>query len=522
MREPVPPIGSRISALAAQDPAAPALTCAGRTLTRAELDASTNRLARAYQQLGVGVGDYVTIAVPNSIEWIQAAIACWKLGAVPQPLSARLPDAEFEALLALRPQALVVGRADPRGVSPSLPSGFTPEQTLSDAALPEAISPVWKAMASGGSTGRPKLIEAGGDSRVPAAIGHPLGAQEGDVNLVSVPLSHNTGFTTAAVGLLMGHHLVVMPRFDAQEFLRLITEHKVTFLATVPTIMQRLLPVYRANPAAYDLSSIRRFWHLAAPCPPSVKAAWIELLGPEVVWELYGGTELQALTFISGGQWLTHRGSVGVVVSGEMKVLDDDGRECAPGEIGEIFMRPGPGSRPTYRYIGAAADSRDGWDSLGDLGYFDADGYLYLSDRRVDMFTVGGRNVYPAEIESALSAHPDVLSCLVVGVPDEDLGQVPYALVQAGEGTDRDESAVLDFVRGRLAGYKVPRIVEFVEQPLRDDAGKARRSAVRAEVIARLQARAGREESCPVGECARPGTPSAAGPAGTALRPVRS
>ena len=122
-----------------------------------------------------------------------------------------------------------------------------------------------------------------------------------------------------------------------------------------------------------------------------------------------------------------------------MKVLDDDGDECPPGVVGEIYMRPSPGSAPTYRYIGATAKSRDGWDSLGDLGYFDEDGFLYLNDRRVDMFTVGGRNVYPAEIESALSAHPDVLSCLVVGVPDEDLGQVPYAIVQA-DGLD--EAAV--------------------------------------------------------------------------------
>ena len=267
----------------------------------------------------------------------------------------------------------------------------------------------------------------------------------------------------------------------------------MTFLATVPTVMQRLLPVYRADPDAFDLSSIRVFWHLAAPCPPAVKQAWIELLGPEAVWELYTGTELQAVTFITGDQWLTHRGSVGPVVVGEMKVLDDDGRECAPGEVGEIYLRPTPGDAPTYRYVGATAKTRDGWDSLGDLGYFDEDGYLYLSDRRVDMFTVGGRNVYPAEIESALSAHPDVLSCLVVGVPHEDLGQVPYALVQAArspEAAALDEAAVTEFLRERVAGYKVPRTVEFVDSPLRDDAGKARRSAVRAEIIARLQARA--------------------------------
>jgi bile acid-coenzyme A ligase len=153
--------------------------------------------------------------------------------------------------------------------------------------------------------------------------------------------------------------------------------------------------------------------------------------------------------------------------------------------VGEIYMRPSPGSAPTYRYVGATAKSRDGWDSLGDLGYFDADGFLYISDRRVDMFTVGGRNVYPAEIEAALSEHPDVLSCLVVGVPHEDLGQVPYALVQAG--AELDEQTVQAFLHDRIAGYKVPETVEFVDAPLRDDAGKARRSAVRNEIMARLR-----------------------------------
>ncbi|MGA9492093.1 MAG: AMP-binding protein, partial [Mycobacterium sp.] len=264
MTEPVPPIGTQISALAALAPDEPAVTCDGRTLTRAELDRSTNRLARAYAERGVGVGDYVTMVLPNSIEWIQATVACWKLGAVPQPLSARLPDAELQGLLELRPPALLVGRGGDRQLGkagrsgsptegsehsqiPSVPAGFTPDPELSDESLPEAVSPVWKAMGSGGSTGRPKLIESGGDSRIPAAIGYPLGAQEGDTTLMPVPLSHNTGFTTATIALLMRHHLVLMSRFEPQQFLRLITEHGVTFLTTVPTIMQRTLPVYHAD-----------------------------------------------------------------------------------------------------------------------------------------------------------------------------------------------------------------------------------------------------------------------------------
>ena len=486
---PVPPIGTAMSRLATQDPDAPAVTHNGRTLTRGELESSTNRLARAYAELGVRQGDYVTIALPNSIEWVSAVVATWKLGAIPQPLSSRLPDTEYGHLLDLRERALLVGRPDPRGMVPSVPGDFEPAPAVSDAALPEAVSPALKSMASGGSTGRPKLIEAGVNGRFAGdVVAAMMGNRASDTQLVSVPLSHNTGFTSATTALATGQHLVLMSRFDPQEFLQLITDYRVNYLATVPTIMQRLLPVYRADPDSYDLSSVTRWWHLAAPCPPTVKEAWIDILGPEVVWELYGGTELQALTFISGTEWLTHRGSVGRVVTGEMRVLDENGAQCPPGVVGEIYMRPKPGSKPTYRYIGSTARQHDGWDSLGDLGWFDDEGYLYLADRRVDMFTVGGRNVYPAEIENALAEHPAVLSCLVVGVPHTDLGQVPHALVHASADHDLDEAGVAAFVAERLADYKVPRSVEFVDTPLRDDAGKARRTAVREEVIARRTA----------------------------------
>lgn len=486
------PIGTQLFQLAAAAPDAPAVTCSGRTITRAELESTSNRLARAYAELGVGVGDYVTVALPNSLEWVRAVTAVWKLGAIPQPLSPRMPNAEFAALLDLKPRALIIGRPDPRGIAASVTDDFAGSADLSDSPLPEAVSPTWKSLASGGSTGRPKLIEAGGDGRIDAEfLAGLMGNLPSDTHLVPVPLSHNTGFTSAAIALLTGQHLVLMPRFDPEEFLRLISECRVNYLATVPTIMQRALPVYRAAPDRYDLTSLRRFWHLAAPCPPNIKEAWIDLVGPEAVWELYGGTELQALTFINGTEWLSHRGSVGRVVAGEMTVLDDDGHRCPPGVVGEIYMRPKPGNAPTYRYVGSTAKSHGDWESLGDLGWFDEDDYLYLADRRVDMFTLGGRNVYPAEIENALSEHPAVLSCLVVGIPHEDLGQVPYALVHTAD-QGLDAAAVRAFVAERLADYKVPRSVEFVDAPLRDDAGKARRTAVRDAVIQRLRAQADR------------------------------
>lgn len=493
-RSEVAPIGTRLSQLATKAPESPAVTCDGQTITRAELESTSNRLARAYAERGVTIGDYVTVALPNSIEWVRAVAAVWKLGAIPQPLSPRMPDAEFGSLLNLKPRSLIVGRPDPRGITPWVAGDFSGSAALSDSPLPEAVSPTWKSLASGGSTGRPKLIEAGGDGRVDAEfLAGLMGNLPTDTHLVPVPLSHNTGFTSAAIALLTGQHLILMPRFDPEDYLRLISDHSVNYVATVPTIMQRALPVYRAAPGRYDLSSLRRMWHLAAPCPPNVKEAWIDLVGPDTVWELYGGTELQALTFISGTEWISHRGSVGRVVAGEMIVFDDHGHPCPPGVVGEIYMRPKPGNAPTYRYVGSTATSIGDWDSLGDLGWFDEDGYLYLADRRVDMFTLGGRNVYPAEIENALSEHPAVLSCLVVGVPHEDLGQVPHALVQAAptERPNIDEAAIRAFVAERLADYKVPRSVEFVDSPLRDDAGKARRTAVRDAVIARRRVRAG-------------------------------
>lgn len=486
----IPPIGTRLSRLAALAPELPAITCDGVTLTRGELDAFSNRLARAYQDLGVRAGDYVTIALPNSVEWIQAAVAAWKLGAIVQPLSARLPEAEFTGLLELAPRALLVGREDPRGVTPSVPVGFTPSEAVPAGPLEEAVSPSWKAMPSGGSTGRSKLIEVNQDSRVdPAGASQLFTLRENGTQLVTGPLSHNTGLSMTVLGLLLGQHIVLMSRFDPEKCLRLIGKHRVEFTATVPTVMRRLLPVYQADPDAYDLTSLEYLWHTAEPCPPSVKQAWIDILGPDAVHELYSGTELQAITMISGSEWLAHRGSVGTVIMGEIKVLDEHGQECAPGVVGEIFMRSGPEGDPTYRYIGSEATTRDGWETLGDLGWFDEDGFLYLSDRRVDMFNVGGRKVYPAEVEVALIEHPDVLSCIVIGIPDDDLGQVPGVVIEKAAGSTLDAESVRTYLKGRVEGYKVPRHVEFATEPLRDDAGKARRSQVRRDVVRRLAAR---------------------------------
>jgi bile acid-coenzyme A ligase len=199
--------------------------------------------------------------------------------------------------------------------------------------------------------------------------------------------------------------------------------------------------------------------------------------------ELYAGTEAQAVTVITGSEWLAHRGSVGQVTIGEMAIFDDEGRRLPAGETGEIYMRRPAGFPATYKYLGATPKTlADGWESLGDIGWFDADGYLYLADRRTDMILVGGSNVYPAEIESALEEHPAVQSVAVIGLPDDDLGAKVHAIVQVRSPVSADELTA--HLADRLVTYKQPRSYEFVEEALRDDAGKVRRSALRE---ARLQ-----------------------------------
>jgi len=205
-----------------------------------------------------------------------------------------------------------------------------------------------------------------------------------------------------------------------------------------------------------------------------------------VVMELYAGTEAQAVTIISGAEWLTHRGSVGKVTVGEMKAFGEDGQPLGPRETGEIYMRRPEGAPPTYKYIGATAKTLEGgWESLGDIGWFDEEGYLYLADRRTDMILVGGSNVYPAEVEAAIEEHPAVQSVAVIGLPDDDLGNKVHAIVQTkGVVTPEELKAHL---ADKLVSYKQPRSFEFVDEPLRDDAGKVRRTALRDERIAKMK-----------------------------------
>jgi bile acid-coenzyme A ligase len=451
------------------------------SVSRAQLDRRTNALARAYADLGVRSGDMVTVALPNGLAFVEACIATWKLGATPQPVSARLPAAELEAVVALAEPALLVGaEVDGRQC---LPLGWEPDPSYDDGELPDVVSAEWKAPTSGGSTGRPKLIVA----TVPGLFDPDVPAvpylRRDDVQLVPGPLYHNGPFMYAFRGLLCGHTVVLMRRFDAAQALALVERHRVGFTMVVPTMMQRMwrLP---ERPEA-DVSSVHTLLHLGAPCPPWLKRAFLDWLGPDRVLELYAGTEGNGITVISGREWLDHPGSVGRPALGSsVRVLDPETRAVLPpGEVGEVFLMPATGPGTTYRYVGAEPTAVDGWETLGDLGHVDADGYLYVSDRSADLVLSGGSNVYPAEVEAALDSHPAVRSSCVIGLPDDDLGERVHALVDAPAGVDVAD--LLAHVGERLARYKVPRSVELVDGPLRDDAGKVRRSAVRAERVGR-------------------------------------
>ena len=475
-------LGARLSQLAAQRPHRPAVSDQVRTVTWEDLDRRTNRLARGLEAAGVRAGDLVTVGLPNSVDFVEACFGLWKAGATPQPISFRLPAHEAEAVMDLAQTPILIASdtiesARPRFDVPSLLALSDDDNPVQD-----RTAPYYKAPTSGGSTGRPKLILSGGPGVfTPSPDG--IGAYRtpgDDVMIMPGPLYHNGPFTSSFGGLQQGAHLVVLPRFDAEETLKAINRRKGTWIYLVPTMMGRIWRLPDEVKARYDVSSLKTAWHLAAPCPPWLKEAWIDWLGPEVIMELYAGTEAQAVTIITGTEWLEHRGSVGKVAVGEMAAFDAAGARLPVGEIGEIYMRRPEGTPPSYHYRGATARTLPGgWESLGDIGSFDEDGYLYLADRRADMILVGGSNVYPAEIEAALDEHPLVQSSAVVGLPDDDLGNRVHAIVQPRPGLT--EEVLREHVRTRLVSYKQPRTYEFVEENIRDDAGKVRRTQLRAE-----------------------------------------
>ncbi|MBX3027197.1 AMP-binding protein [bacterium] len=483
-------------------PQAVALIAGDERRTYGELAGRVNRLARALRAAGVGVGDAVGAALPNGCEWFELLNAVGLLGAQLVPIGYRLKGPEIAYMLAdsgakvllaaaaLAPEVdraaaeidwpdahrWVVGAAE-RGRPYEAVLAAQDEAPLADAFVGGGFNTM---IYTSGTTGRPKGIERAADPATAHlalfGMARMWGLGPGDVTLVAGPCYHTGPASYAQVHLLIGGTVVIMPHFDAAAALELIACHRVTNAFMVPTHFSRILQLAAAERARHDLSSVRLIMHSAAPCPAAVKRGILEVFPPGTVTEFYGASE-GGFTRITAEEWLRKPGSVGTPWPGhEIHILDDAGRPLPRGEVGLIYVRA-PGMQ--FRYRGAAEQTRaafrDGMFTAGDLGWLDDDGYLFIADRRTDLVISGGANVYPAEVEGVLAAHPAVADVAVIGVPDPDLGKSVLAVVELRSGATATAEDLIAFCRRDLSHYKCPRRVELVASLPREPQGKVRK-----------------------------------------------
>jgi bile acid-coenzyme A ligase len=475
------PYGSQLTALAVANPTGTALTVVAKdgteqVLTWDDLERAANRWARTLQSSGVTQGAMVALSIPNSVELVLGALAAWKLGAVPIPMRWDLPDWEQQRLLEVIDPTLVLSEDNLSTLA---------ELTLGqdDTALPEVTSPALNGICSSGSTGLPKIILNTAPALWTPLLGTPFLAQWAPVTspqriLVPAPMYHTNGFNTLNY-LLSGDELVVLEKFDATLVLDTIERLRVTNFTATPTMLARIADVPGVEDR--DLSSVEWIMQGAAVMPQTLLRRWFELLSPERIVMAYGMTENLGLTALRGDEWLEHPGSVGRGFRDtDIRVVGDDGNVVGPGELGEIYLRAPMNDQ--YRYIGGAAPlptTPDGFTSAGDIGHLDADGYLYIADRRTDMIVTGGANVFPAEVESALIDHAEIADVVVIGIADPQWGRRVHAVVQPADAEHPPtEQAVIRYAKDRLAAYKVPKTVEFVDEIPRTAATKVNRSAM--------------------------------------------
>lgn len=487
------PVGAKLRLLADEHPDKTAIVVASKdrhevALTFHQLDRRSNSVARLLLNLGVSEGDAVFIALPNCIEHVIATWAAWKLGATVLPVDPSM-SSDSMGKFALSPK-VIIHQYD--CLSDTLivrnETAFVASSEILACALSsdpieiKAPRPGY-CLATGGSTGVPKLIVDDWWLLVPIdELTEPeqlrVSLLASKRQLVCGPLFHGLSFmSTYLLGLANGQTVILMERFNADYALELIERYRVNFSALVPTMMRRMLR------SRYffdrDLSSIDQILHSAAPCPPDVKRGWIERIGSKRVWEVYSASELIGSTYIRGDDWLNHIGSVGRPVECDVRILADNGRECGPNEVGEIYMRRHRGVPNEYLTCDVSRQNAlEGFRSVGDLGCLDSEGYLYISSRRSDLIITGGTNIYPTELESVLLQHPAVLDCAVIGMPDDDLGQRAHAIVSLRGDIPADDQDLRVFCAQRLPREQQPRSYELVDILPRNEAGKLRKSAL--------------------------------------------
>lgn len=486
-----------------------------RHLTADQMAERVTRATTVLDDHGVAPNDNVAIMLRNDLAFIEATYATQALGAVPVPVNWHYKGNEVGFILRDSAAKALVVHADLLGqIDGRVPDGCavlvvdTPPEIAAAYGCSEATAPTgssWDTaidaaepwlreprpaapsmIYTSGTTGTPKGVRRFTplDTDHPAILGTigALGIAPGMRTIMCGPMYHTAPNVYGLLAGRMGGLVVMQPKFAAEELLQLVQRYAIDKLHLVPTMMVRLLALDPEVRTRYDLSTLTCATHGAAPCPPAVKHAMIDWLGP-IVSEYYGGTETAIVTACTSEQWRTHEGTVGKVVDGcAVKILDSDGSEVPRGEVGEVYVwNPGYGD---FTYHGRdddrAAIEVDGLVTIGDIGYLDSDGYLYLCDRRKDVIISGGVNIYTAEIEAALIQHPDVADCAVFGIPDDEFGESVAAVVQLRDGAVGDVDGTRAYLNERLASFKVPRTVEFDDDMPREDSGKVFKHKLRA------------------------------------------
>ena len=491
---------------AARTPDKPAIVMAesGEVVTYAALDAASNRLAHLLHARGLRWGDHLALCLENGPHYLAVTWAAQRSGLVYTPINFHLTAEEVAYIVAdCDARALVVGAGLAEmatALTPQLAdhvtvrlavggalSGYEPYEdgVAAQPATPLAEELEGSAMLySSGTTGRPKGV-APAHQRTPIGQGPPIlqafsalyGIDGDAVYLSPAPLYHAAPLHFCMSVLRAGGTVVVMERFEPVAALAAIERYRVTHSQWVPTMFVRLLKLPPAERTRHDLASHRVAIHAAAPCPVPVKEQMIAWWGP-IVLEYYSSTEGIGATVIDSAAWLAHKGSVGRALSGTIHILDDDGRELPVGEAGRVFFEPAAPVAVAYHKDPAkTATLRNarGWASVGDVGYLDADGYLYLTDRKDFMIVSGGVNIYPQEIENLLVTHPRVADVAVFGVPNDEMGEEVKAVVQPADMADAGPALAHElqaFCRQHLARYKCPRTIDFAPELPRAPTGK--------------------------------------------------
>jgi long-chain acyl-CoA synthetase len=467
-----------------------------RSLTWLELDARVNQVARALARLGVSDGDVVAVGLRNSVEFFEIIGGAGRLGATVMPVPFRNMRDEVEYLVGDAKAAAVFAEPENRDVYAGLPAtvfrgeAYEALVAAEDASTvpggtPGSLAPL--RFYTSGTTGRPKAIIRTGSSRDPDELAATLATlvsgrlgpvmQPGEIHLLAAVMYHTAPGAYATMALGWGHTVVIMDRFDPEESLQLIEHHRVTWTQMAPIHLVRIAGLPEDVRRRYDLSSVKRLLHAGAPCPVDVKWKILELVPTGSVYEYYAATEGYA-TECPEDVWRARPGTVGRPAPGiEIRIVDEDGQELPAGEIGQVYIDNG--SR--FEYEGAPEKTAETWRgsmfSVGDMGYLDDAGYLFLTDRKTHMIISGGANIYPVEVENVLFSHPAVADVAVIGVPDDEFGEQVKAIVERRSEVAEEE--LIAFCRERLSHYKCPRSVDFVDVLPRDPNGKVKKGQLR-------------------------------------------